>query len=75
MKEVNSEEVDDGWSSFSAGDEFCGGVHSFKLFGKLVRDEGLLLMKWFVTISDSANAICLLESASLWNISSDSYIF
>ena len=75
MKQVNGEEVDDGSSRFSSGDEFCGGICSLQIVGKLVRSEDLLLMKWFVTISDSADAICLLKSASLWKISSNWYIF
>ena len=68
MKEVSGPEVNDGWSRFSVGNEFRGRICALKL----VRNEDLLLMKWFSTISDTAEAICLLESASLWKISSDS---
>ena len=67
MKEVSGEEVNDGWSGLSVGDEFRGGTRSFRLVG----NEDLVLIKWFSTISDTADAICLLKSASLRKISSD----
>ena len=64
-RELFGEDVKDGWSRFSTGDEFRGGIYSFKLVGKLVRSVDFLLAKWFVTTSDTADVICLLESASL----------
>ena len=70
---MNGEDVKDGWSRFPTGAEFRGGICS--LVGKLVRSADLLLAKWSVTISDTVDAICLLESRSIWKILSDSYIF